>query len=131
MEDLSHPEGGSINDGIEPELCSLHYTSVDKAVRKVLEKGTGTVMAKFDIESAYRTIPVHPDDRKLLGMSWKGKVYVDATLPFGLRSAPKIFNAVADGLQWILGEAGVEGLHYLDDYIIFGARSVGRRWTGP
>jgi len=43
---------------------------------------------RFDIESAYRLIPVHPNDRPLLGMIWKGKLYVDTTLPFGLRSAP-------------------------------------------
>ena len=65
--DLSHPEGGSVNDGIEPELCSLRYTSVDEAVRRVIRKGRGTELAKFDIESAYRTVPVHPDDRPLLG----------------------------------------------------------------
>ena len=27
--DLSHPDGFSLNDGIEPELCSLSYASVD------------------------------------------------------------------------------------------------------
>ena len=34
--DLSHPSGASINDGIERELCSLHYTSVDEALRQVI-----------------------------------------------------------------------------------------------
>lgn len=28
--DLSFPEGWSVNDGVDLELCSLHYTSVDK-----------------------------------------------------------------------------------------------------
>ena len=27
--DPSHPEGKSVNDGISPELCSLHYARVD------------------------------------------------------------------------------------------------------
>ena len=90
--DLSHPKGYSVNDRIEPELCSLTYTSVDKAVQNVLELGTGIELAKFDVESAYRTVPVHPDDRRLLGMQWKGGIYVDTVLPFGLRSAPKIYN---------------------------------------
>ena len=53
-------------------------------------------MAKFDLKSAYRNVPVHPDDRGLLGMLWDDQLYVDSTLPFGLRSAPKIFNALAD-----------------------------------
>ena len=31
--DLSHPYGHSVNDGILPDLCSLSYSSVDKAVQ--------------------------------------------------------------------------------------------------
>ena len=53
-------------------------------------------MAKVDIEAAYRLVPVHPDDRPLLGMEWKGQVFADPMLPFGLWLAPKFFNAVAD-----------------------------------
>ena len=118
--DLSHPKGYSVNDRIEPELCSLTYTSVDKAVQNVLELGTGIEMAKFNVESAYRTVPVHPDDRRLLGMQWKGEIYVDTVLSFGLRSAPKIYNALADTMQWIIRRTGSELLHYLDDFLIFG-----------
>ena len=119
--DLSHPDGFSVNDGIEPELCSLRYTSVDEAVQAILSLGQGAQMAKVDIESAYRIIPVYPTDRLLLGMQWKEKTYVDTALPFGLRSAPKIFNAVADALQWIFQCQGVKGIHYLDDFLLFGS----------
>ena len=59
---------------------------------------------------------MHPDDRPLLGMRWRDKVYIDSALPFGLRSAPKFFNAMADALQWIFEQWGVSTvLHYLDD----------------
>ena len=55
-------------------------------------------------------------------MSWKGKLYVDTVLPFGLRSAPKIFNALADTLQWIAEQQGVSFLrHFLDDFITAGS----------
>ena len=119
--DLSHPKGASVNDGIESELCSLSYTSVNAAVRIITAMGPGVLLAKFDIESAYRLISVHPDDGSLLGMMWRDKLCVDTTLPFGLRSAPKIFNAVADASEWIREHNGVrELLHYLDDFLIFG-----------
>ena len=72
--DLSSPEGSSINDGIATRLCSLSYTSVDDAVRSVLELWQGTVLAKFDLQGAYRLVPVHPVDRVLLGMKWDGAV---------------------------------------------------------
>ena len=65
------------------------------------------------IESAYRLIPVHPQDRPLLAMEWKGKVFIDPMLPFGLHSALKIFNAVADALNWILHRAGIEHVYPL------------------
>ena len=119
--DLSFPGGSSVNDGIDPELCGLRYTSVDVACQRVLELGQGAVLAKFDVSGTFRTVPVHPDDRHLLGMQWRGHIYVDKVLPFGLRSAPKPYNVVADGLLWILvTHDDVEGIHYLDDYMLFG-----------
>jgi len=52
---------------------------------------------------------VHPDDRWLFGMSWEGAVYVDITLPFGLRSSPKIFTALAEAAEWIKVVRGLRG----------------------
>jgi hypothetical protein len=99
-----------VNDGIEKELCSLKYVSVDEAMKEVMTLGQGTQLAKFDIESAYRLIPVHPDDRPLLGMWWREKTYIDSALPFGLRSAPKIFNTIADAMQWVFEQHGVKSM---------------------
>ncbi len=117
--DLSHPTDFSVNDGIPQTLCSLRYVTVDLAVHIIRQCGKGALLAKLDLESAYRIVPVHPSDHWFLGMKWKGALYVDAALPFGLRSAPKIFNAVADALLWIMGFQGVPlGIHYLDDFLL-------------
>ena len=79
-------------------------------------------MAKFDVEAAYRNIAIHPDGRFLLGMKWRGQFHVDLALPFGMRSAPFIFNSVADMVQWILlnSHRVSDLLHYLDDSITAG-----------
>ena len=62
-------------------------------------------------------MPVHPDVWWLLGVKWEGQCYVDAALPFGLRSAPMIFNTVADGLAYMIQQRTQEELdHYLDDF---------------
>jgi len=66
--DLSFPDKASVNDGISQELSSLSYVSVDDAVKQILEFGPGTMLAKLDVQSAYRIVPVHPADRWLLGM---------------------------------------------------------------
>ena len=119
--DLSYPTGHSINDGIPSALCSLSYVTIDDAILKILQSGKGTILAKIDIKSAFRLLPVHPQDRHLLAMSWKGQVYIDHCIPFGLRSAPKLFNIMADLLSWVAQKAGVSYLiHYLDDYLTVG-----------
>ena len=88
---------------------------------KNLQLGQGTLLAKMDIKQAYRNIPVHPEDRLLLGMLWEGKAYVDAALLFGLRSAPLIFSAVANALLWIMKQRGVSYADsYIDDFITAG-----------
>ena len=54
-------------------------------------------------------------------MKWNGEVFVDVALPFGLWSALKFLNALADGLEWILMQQGTcQVLHYLDDFLFVG-----------
>ncbi len=88
----------------------------------IAQLGKGILLAKVDVEAAYRLVPVHPQDRLLQRVQWKGRVYVDPMLPFGLRSAPKIFNAIADALEWTLRQQGIRYCeHYLDDFILLGS----------
>ena len=67
-----------------------------------LNYGLGTLIAEFDVEEAYCNIDVHPSDRYLLGLKWREHYYGDLALPFGLHSAPYIFNSVVDMVEWIL-----------------------------
>ena len=119
--DLSHPHGFSVNDAIPKELCSLHYVTIDTAIRHILTLGPGALIAKLDIKDAFRLLPIHPSDRHLLAMHWNSAIYIDTCLPFGLRSAPKLFNILADLLTWMLERQGVSPvIHYLDDFLLMG-----------
>lgn len=124
--DLSFPHNHSVNAGISEELSSITYSRVDDAVQCILELGVGTELVKIDLKNAYRIIPVHPQDHHLLAVEWEGRTYVDRALPFGLRSAPKIFSAVADMIAWSLHCAGIDHLlHYLDDFLFLCAPNTG------
>lgn len=120
--DLSSPPGHSVNDGIPRLPYSVQYVTIDEFIDGIMIRGQGALMAKFDVATAYRNIAVHPDDRYLLGMKWRGGYYVDMALPFGLRSAPFIFTSVADMVEWTLTHNhGVDFLrHYLDDFLTLG-----------
>ena len=55
-------------------------------------------------------------------MEWNQQIYIDTRLPFGLRSAPKLFNILADLLSWITRQRGMStSMHYLDDYLNIGS----------
>ena len=58
--DLSSPGGASVNDGINAHEFTFHYITVDQIIRMVSQLGRGALMAKSDVEAAYRNIPVHP-----------------------------------------------------------------------
>ena len=107
-------------DGIDNDF-PLRYSTVYDAIDSVMRLGRGALMAKIDIKSAFRLCPVHPSDHNLLGMKWRGSFYLDRVLPFGLRSAPFIFNCLAEALEWIATQQGVTPIHhYLDDFFVAG-----------
>ena len=51
--DLSQPDGASVNGGIDSNLCSLSYTTVDEVAEVVCRLGKGTELAKADLKAAY------------------------------------------------------------------------------
>ena len=76
-------------------LCSLTYVKIDN----IMDMQLGWVRTHTPLLSVFMLVPVHPADQQLLGIRWEDNLYIDAILPFGLRSAP---NALADALEWII-----------------------------
>lgn len=122
---LSYPEGKSINDSIPNECCSVTYSTVDDAVALIKKLGTGCLLAKTDIASAFRIIPIHPSDHELLGIHFKGFYYYDKCLPMGSSISCAIFEAFSSALQWVaINKLGVSSMvHVLDDFLFLGPKN--------
>ena len=118
IHDLSFPKGISVNDFIPGDWGALEYATFDEAIEALLIQGRGAVLLKEDLADAFRHIPVASCDRWLLGFQWSDVFYMEAFLPFGLRTAPFLFDLFAKALHFILihvlGWSIV--LHYLDDF---------------
>ena len=57
-------------------------------------------------------------------MEWQGSLFIDTCLPFGLWLAQKLFNVMADLLEWIVLHHGVTLLlHYPNDFLTMGQPS--------
>ena len=129
IQDLSWPPGASINDHISSDDYSVSYISVDDIIRRIKLYGPHTMMAKLDLSDAFKYIMVRREDWELLGTVWERKVegiaqilyYMDVVLPFGLRSAPRLFDDFANAMQYIMKHRGAsECFHYMDDFITLG-----------
>ena len=94
---LSYPKGTSVNDIIAASLASVSYSTFDDATSKLLTLGPGTLLAKTDIDSAFRLIPIHPDDHCLLGFRFKDLFYFD-TCP---TKQEKTESAALSLLSWV------------------------------
>ena len=118
---LSFPQGSSINDFIPSEFSSVSYATINDAISALKRAGRGCFMAKTDIKSAFRIIPVHPDDHPLLGMKWENFYYYDRCLVMACSSSCAIFESFSTALEWIaihrLGASNV--LHILDDFFVY------------
>jgi hypothetical protein len=117
---LSYPRGSSVNDHIPAEWAALEYATVDQAIALVAAQGPGAILIKRDLQDAFRHIPIAPQDLWLLGFCWEDTYWVDCFLPFGLRTAPYIFDLFAKALHWILDSQAnpeFDTIHYLDDFL--------------
>lgn len=123
---LSYPTGLSVNDFIDPKLSTVQYTNFDEAVHMVQDLGKGCLLAKFDIESAFRLLPVRPRDFELLGFQFDGKYYFDKCMPFGCSISCSTFEKFATFLEFCVKEKAQMRtlIHYLDDYLMGGRKDT-------
>lgn len=123
---LSYPEGNSVNDNIDPQLCSVRYTSFDEVIHMIQDLGQGCLLGKADIKSAFRLLPVRPQDFDQLGFKFQGQYYFDKSLPFGLAVSPATFELFSTFLEWLVLQKSTSGnlKHYLDDFLFAGRENT-------
>lgn len=124
IHDLSFPKSNSVNSMIPDENSTVQYDSIDNVTVLLRKFGQGALMAKTDIQDAFRIVPIHPNDYKLLGFSWENNYYYDKCLPMGASSSCQIFEFLSCGLQWAMCEkfAAAGMSHMLDDFFFIGPK---------
>lgn len=110
----------SINAGISDVSSAVQYVGINEAIQHIKILRKDTFLCKTDIRSAFRILPVNPNDFELLGFQWGGNFYYDKCLPIGCRTSCKIFEEFSTALEWIaINKLGIPGMvHILDDFLI-------------
>ena len=119
---LSYPEKTSIKDGIAEEFKTVSYASIDDAISRIKSHGSKALMCKTDIDSAFRLIPMNPEEYPLLGIKFNHRFYYDMCLPMGCSSSCHIFERFSTALEWIaVYKFAIQSkIHYLDHFLIVG-----------
>ena len=124
IHNLSYPyKSGSVNEGISAQDSTVQYSTFSDAIRKLNNLPPRAFLAKSDIRSAFRLVPIHPDSYHLLGFTYDNKYYYDKCLPFGLACSCQIFERFSRALEWILTtKLHVQNVtHLLDDFLFMGS----------
>jgi len=95
---VSFPPGcpTAINSCIPEHYGTITHSGIEDGIEAVQKLGKNCILVKHDFASAFRHIPVSPEDSPLLGFHWLDKYYAERFLPFGLRTAPYLFNLFAE-----------------------------------
>ncbi len=89
-----HYNGQSVNTNIPREFASVQYSTIKEAIELIQKHGRDCYLAKSDIKSTFRIVPLHPSQYHLMGFTWEGKYYYDKCLAMGLSSFCQIFETV-------------------------------------
>ena len=123
IHDLSFPKNSqSVNSTIPYENSTVTLETFDDVANLVLSAGKNCLIAKADIEEAFKIIPISPLDYHKLGFSFNNCFYFQTVLPMGASSSVQIFESFSKALQWILqNKFQVRRVsHIVDDFIFVG-----------
>ena len=122
IHNLSAPHGHSVNDGIPRHNSTVQYQNLSHALNMVKKLGRGCLLAKTDIECAFRIIPIKKSDHYLLGFKWKNNFFFDKCLVMGASSSCLIFEKFSSALHYAMNKFGYnDTVHVLDDFLFAGA----------
>ena len=108
----------SVNSCIPEENSKVQYHHTDEVIEMALAIGTCVKGARCDVEAAFHHQSMHFSQLFLLGFTFRGKYYINSSLPFRAASSCQIFEKVACALQWIITDqtGHVHISHFLDDF---------------
>lgn len=92
--------------GLNAALDAPHFSLPSlHGDRSVFSSSTG--IFTFDFTSGYQHIVIADDARHLFGLHWRGRSFVMCVLPYGVSTAPELFQSVASVPGSILAKLGI------------------------
>jgi hypothetical protein len=89
--------GSAFNEAVdENKIRKLTMCSAKIFSQTLLKAGKNAKFCINDMADAFKLIPSHKNDWKFFSFKWLGKVFTDATNPFGSKVAPANFDNLGE-----------------------------------
>ncbi|CAE6525454.1 unnamed protein product [Rhizoctonia solani] len=123
IQDFSFPRDTSyhsLNSQINPDNFPCDWGFFSNVAKIIATIDPASEAATFDVEAAYRQMPVHIDDQPRMVVIWNGFAWVDHCVPFGAASSNGIFARCGDAKRRVLElKFHTFVLKWVDDFLIF------------
>lgn len=124
IQDMSFPRNASpvpsINSLINSDDFPCEWSTFAQCYQIVARAPPGSQAAVFDVDSAYRNVPVYPGDQVFGCVQFQDLIYVDHCLAFGCASSCGIFGRPADALVALYKAQSITDiLKWVDDFVFF------------
>ncbi|CUA71572.1 Dynein heavy chain domain-containing protein 1 [Rhizoctonia solani] len=124
IQDFSFPRSDlcnlSVNSEINPDDFCCTWGFFQDVVEIILKLPPGAEAATFDVDAAYRRMPVHPSDQNHIVVHWEGQCWIDHCVPFGAASSNGIFGRCGDAMVRVSTSLGFSPVvKWVDNFLYF------------
>ncbi|CAC5395923.1 unnamed protein product [Mytilus coruscus] len=91
----------------------------EEFIALLLNHGRGCAIWKLDLSRAFRQLVLHvldPHDLHLKGYEWRGQIFIDNRLIFGMRSSPQACQRTTNAVSYMLWKSNIHTINYVDDF---------------
>ncbi len=85
-------------------------------------------LLSMDIKSGYHHVLMAPQAQPYLCFRWRSQAFSFRVLPFGLRSAPRVFTKILRVLVRRWRALGIRTVHYIDDFLFIASSKAEALW---
>lgn len=124
IQDLSFPHNNSMVASVNSRICAgdfpCDWGTFADCMLAVATAPSGVQAAVFDVEAAYRCIPICAEDKPHVVVAWAGMAYIDNNLAFGCASSAGVFGRVADVIVEAFRAHGIDVvIKWVDNFVFF------------
>ena len=116
----NNPTMHSVNSKIDYSSFKTDYATFSQCYLYVANAPPGAQAAVYDVDAAYRRMPIAPEDQIYVCLHFDGLIHLDHNACFGSKSSHAMLGRCANAICAIYRFRGIQDvIKWVDDFIFF------------